>query len=61
MTNIKLTVNGAKATAEVDGILTSGSVGIPVTIEYDSSWNGLTKNSCVPTENGGPQALPERS
>ena len=44
MTNIKLTVNGAKATAAVDGILTSGSVGIPVTIEYDSSWDGLTKS-----------------
>ena len=44
MTNIKLTVSGAKATAIVDGVLTSGSVGIPVTIEYDSIWDGLTKN-----------------
>lgn len=44
MTNIKLIVTGAKARAEVDGVLTSGAVGIPVTIQYDSIWNGLTKN-----------------
>ena len=44
MTSIKLTVTGAEAWASVTGILTSGMVGIPVTIEYDEAWNGLTKN-----------------
>ena len=43
MTSIKLTVTGASARAEVDGLLTSGMVGIPVTISYDSAWDGLTK------------------
>lgn len=44
MTSIKLTVTGAEAWATVTGILTSGMVGIPVTIEYDEAWDGLTKN-----------------
>ena len=44
MTSIKLTVTGAEAWASVTGILTSGMVGIPVTIEYDEAWDGLTKN-----------------
>ena len=44
MTRIKLIVTGAKARAEVDGILTSGAVGIPVEIICDSTWNGLTRN-----------------
>ena len=43
MTSIKLTVSGASAQAEVDGLLTSGMVGIPVAITYDSAWDGLTK------------------
>ena len=37
MTSIKLTVTGASARAEVDGLLTSGMVGIPVTISYDGA------------------------
>lgn len=44
MTSIKLVITGVTAQAEVDGILTSGMTGIPVTIEYDSVWDGLTKN-----------------
>ena len=44
MTRIKLIVRGAKASAEVNGVLTSGMVGVPVTIEYDDSWDGLSKN-----------------
>lgn len=44
MTSIKLTVSGASARAEVDGLLTSGMVGIPVAITYDSAWDGLTKS-----------------
>ena len=44
MTSIKLTVTGARARAAVEGVLTSGAVGIPVVIHYDSAWDGLTKN-----------------
>ena len=44
MTSIKLTVTGAEVWATVTGILTSGMVGIPVTIQYDASWDGLRKN-----------------
>lgn len=44
MTSIKLILTGAHAWASVEGPLTSGMVGIPVTIEYDEPWNGLTKN-----------------
>lgn len=44
MTSIKLILTGAHAWASVEGPLTSGMVGIPVTIEYDASWDGLTKN-----------------
>lgn len=57
MTSIFLSLTGAHAWATVDGPLTSGMVGIPVTIEYDEAWNGLTKNlmcRCSPwgTNNG---------
>lgn len=44
MTSIKLMVTGAKAWALVTGPLTSGMVGIPITIQYDETWDGLTKN-----------------
>ena len=44
MTTIKLIVTGASAQAEVDGLLTSGMVGIPVTIVCDGAWDGLTKS-----------------
>lgn len=44
MTSIFLTVNGAQAQASVSGTLTSGMVGVPVTIEYDKAWDGLIKN-----------------
>lgn len=44
MTSITLTVTGATATAAVSGPLTSGMVGIPVTIACDKAWNGLIKN-----------------
>ena len=43
MTTIKLTVSGAHVTAQPDGPLTSGMVGLPVVISYDSAWDGLTK------------------
>lgn len=44
LTSITLKVNGADILASVTGTLTSGMVGIPVTIQYDDSWEGLTKN-----------------
>lgn len=44
MTNITLIVAGAKAHAEVSGVLTAGMVGIPVSIKFDEAWDGLTKN-----------------
>lgn len=44
MTSIKLMLTGAQAWASATGPLTSGMVGIPVTIEYDETWDGLTKN-----------------
>ncbi len=44
MTSITLIVTGASIRAEVHGVLTSGMVGIPVSIQYDEAWNGLTKN-----------------
>ena len=44
MTRIKLIVTGAKARAEVDGVLTSGAVGIPVEIQCDSAWDDLSRD-----------------
>ena len=44
LTSIMLTVTGARTQALVNGTLTSGMVGVPVTIEYDEAWEGLTKN-----------------
>lgn len=62
MTSIKLKVTGAHAQAEVTGKLTSGMVGIPITIEYDEAWDGLTKNlicRCAPagSSNGESRAI----
>lgn len=45
MTKIFLEVNGTHAVASADGKLTSGMVGLPVTIDYDDSWDGLTKTA----------------
>lgn len=58
MTNIKLIVRGARVRVEVDGILTSGAVGIPVTIQYDSAWDGLTKNLVCTSGEWGPAVKP---
>ena len=49
-----LKLTGAKAQATVDGILTAGMVGIPVTIEYDDTWDGLTKNLVCRCSKWGP-------
>lgn len=46
MTNIILNVNGATAVAKVDGLLTSGMVGVTLSVTYDDSWSGLKKTAC---------------
>ena len=61
MTSIRLIVNGSKVTVTVDGMLTSGPAEIPVTLQYDSAWNGLTKNLvCISGKwepNGNPRTI----
>ena len=54
MTSITLTATGAKLTASVNGPLTAGMVGIPVTIEYDDAWLGLSKNLICRCDGWGP-------
>lgn len=54
MTSIKLKAAGAKATAEVSGVLTAGAMGIPVEIECDSSWADLTRNLLCTSGKWGP-------
>lgn len=54
MTTINLIVTGTKAVAETDGKLTSGSSGIPVTIQYDSTWDGLRKAFVCTSGKWGP-------
>ena len=54
LTSIVLTAAGANARAAVDGPLTSGMVGLPVTIEYDGAWDGLTKNLVCRCSKWGP-------
>lgn len=45
MTSIHIKTNGSSITAKADGKLTSGMVGISVTIEYDEAWIGLSKTA----------------
>lgn len=45
MVTVKVTVSGSTAIATATDKITSGMVGIPVQIEYDSSWDGLIKNA----------------
>lgn len=46
MTGIEVKINGTSAYASANGKITSGMVGLPVFIEYDSSWSGLVKTAC---------------
>lgn len=55
MTSITLNVTGARLQAAVNGPLTSGMVGIPVTIRYDDAWNGLTKSLVCRCGKWGPE------
>lgn len=43
MTSVRISLHGACARPHVDGILTEGAVGIPILIEADSDWAGLTR------------------
>lgn len=43
MTSITLTLTGASAVAEVEGLIVEGMVGMPVTICGDENWTGLVK------------------
>lgn len=45
MTNIKAVVTGAKIALELEGTLTAGMVGVPVTFSFDESWEGLSKTA----------------
>lgn len=45
MNNIHVKICGTSAVANYDGKLTSGMVGLPVSIEYDDSWNSLYKTA----------------
>ena len=40
---ISVKTNGTSITATVDGVITSGMVGLPVEIEYGEGWEGLHK------------------
>lgn len=44
MTNIYIKAKGSTLVATCDGKITSGTVGLPVVIEYDDEWRGLLKN-----------------
>lgn len=52
MTSIRLIVEGAAARAEVSGVITAGTVGMPVSIECDEAWNGLIKTFVAMTAAG---------
>lgn len=43
MTSIDFAVEGAVASATLDGVLTAGAVGIPVNLSWDSDWDDLVK------------------
>lgn len=43
MTSIKIICKGATARARVEGQITHGMVGIPLTAEWDEEWEGMSK------------------
>lgn len=49
MTNITVNVVGAQAVAALDGPLTCGMVGVPVTYTFDEIWEGLSKTAVFQT------------
>ena len=60
LTSIMLKVNGVEVSATVTGTLTSGMVGIPVTIQYDQEWEGLNKNLVCRCGRGEPDSDEEQ-
>lgn len=45
MTQIKISVTGSTAAAQVTGPVTCGMVGLPVVFSFDSQWDALTKTA----------------
>lgn len=45
MTTIKAKVTGANMAVQLSGLLTGGMVGLPVSFEFDSAWDGLSKTA----------------
>lgn len=60
MTTIKLFLTGARARAEVAGILTSGMSGIKVEIQADKAWDGLEK-TLICQSDAGVWAMPVKA
>lgn len=52
MTNIELSVNGSVASATIDGVLTAGTVGIPIFLYWDSDWENLNKTLVCQSDAG---------
>ena len=57
MTHINIKISKAVATAEKDGIITTGMVGVPVSFMFDSWWDGLTVTA-VFKGSGAPISVP---
>ena len=57
MTHINIKISKAVATAEKDGIITAGMVGVPVSFMFDSWWDGLIVTA-VFKGSGAPISVP---
>ena len=57
MTHINVKISKAVATAEKDGIITAGMVGVPVSFMFDSWWDGLIVTA-VFKGSGAPISVP---
>lgn len=57
MTHINIKISKAVATAEKDGIITAGMVGVPVSFMFDSGWDGLIVTA-VFKGSGAPISVP---
>ena len=57
MTHINVKISKAVATAEKDGIITAGMVGVPVSFMFDSWWDGLMVTA-VFKGSGAPISVP---
>ena len=57
MTHINVKISKAVATAEQDGIITTGMVGVPVSFMFDSWWDGLIVTA-VFKGSGAPISVP---